>query len=266
MKLKQNYWDYNFKEGFFITEESLYKIKDIIEKRLKEIQIEKPTINFVIERKDWLMFTTTEINQIVNEYNWSKDFIVRVIIVYDTDEHKIALHFDPKEETNFYIEWFSKDFIILLSWDLKDYLHNDVLIFRKFNLKKRTKEILLIIMFLIFFYIFYSLYKINNIDLTNILKSEDINEKLNFLIQYRKNQDQFIPLWFILIPFLLPILISLFAMFFDYFYPRNIFYIWQVKKSYDKKVSFRNYIIWTIIIWWLLVWFLVNYFYSFLWK
>ena len=248
MELKQNYWDYNFKEGFLLSENSLYKIKDIIEKRLKEIWNENPLINFIVERKDWLMFTTNDVNQIISEYNWLKDSIMRIMIIYDNDNNKITLDFNPIKDTNLNIEWFSKDFIILLSWDLKDYLSNYVLVFRKFDIKERNKEITIVILALILFYMFYSLYKINSTDLTNILKSEDINEKINFLIQYKKNQDQLIPPLLILSPFIVPIFIFWLTWILEYFYPRNIFYFWQSKINYDKKIERRKFFIGSFII------------------
>ena len=66
----------NFKKGFFLTEENIIKLDDIITKRLKEKDFNEK-LTYKVYRKDSFVFETTEHQKIIDEENSRRNLIDR---------------------------------------------------------------------------------------------------------------------------------------------------------------------------------------------
>ena len=277
--LLQQSWAFiekTFKRGFILKEETLYKIKDIIEKRLKESskngskensqenskKASKNDFNiiFSVKRNDWFMFMTSDIEKIVEEYNGKDKSINEIKIAaspknflyFDED---IDVIFNKKSWVTVRITWHNQDFVNLLYSDLEEYLSDSVLKLRNISLKKWTFPAILLS---IIAYLYYILFK--NIlikpDIEEIIASDDIVEKLNFII--KKNQEihwlgwEFISDLLIIIGVI--IIILCITYWYDYFFPKNVFYLWEWKNIYNKRIELRKNILRTILIWWIIMW------------
>lgn len=263
MKESLAFIEKSFNKWFIIKEESLYKIKDIIEKRLKEISKENLEVNFSIKRENWFMFTTTDISQIIEEYNWEKTLIKRIMIFVDDAEHKdsdkeIKIIFDDRINTSIDISWFNNDFTNLLYSDLEEYLFHAVLKLRKFSLKKKESIVALVIMPIFLLITFLWIYSQQSKS-KEIIANEDLSVKLNYLIESRNDIYWIWPLFWKQMGILIVSIIVIFwiVYLYEHFYPKNIFYIWEQKNKYDQKKEQRKLFRSSIVISWLLVGLLV---------
>lgn len=264
-----------FKKGFILREENLYKIKDIIEKRIKENSKDVSKDNsqkgykkdsknyfniiFSVKRDDWFMFITPDIKKILEEHNWKDKSINEIkiaanptnFIYFDED---IDIIFNKKSWVTIRINWHSQDFVNLLYSDLEEYLSDSVLKLRNISLKKWTLPAILLS---IIFYLYYILFKkiLIKPDVEEIIASEDVIEKLNFII--RKNQEIHWLWWEFMSEFLMVaviiIIILCITYWYDYFYPKNVFYMWERKNIYNKRIDLRKNILRTIVIWWIIM-------------
>jgi hypothetical protein len=205
------------------------------------------------------MFITPDIKKILEEYNWKDKSINEIkiaanptnFIYFDED---IDIIFNKKSWVTIRINWHSQDFVNLLYSDLEEYLSDSVLKLRNISLKKWTLPAILLS---IIFYLYYILFKkiLIKPDVEEIIASEDVIEKLNFII--RKNQEIHWLWWEFMSEFLMVaviiIIILCITYWYDYFYPKNVFYMWERKNIYNKRIDLRKNILRTIVIWWIIM-------------
>lgn len=240
----------NFERGFFLTEENLIKINDIIKKRLSPVDTNiEPT--FRLTRADGMVVEFSNPNSVAEEENSTRNAIKRIEIFSVSEDHKIILTFDEKEETDLIIESTNRDLAHLLASDIKDYINSEVLKFRSFKFTSllNSQAAIPILMTALALMGFYGIKESPNQEMIElILESTNIHEKLNFLIENRAAQNLNYSKWLVL--GLIPIFFSLILLgpMLDKAYPRNIFYWGKKTQSYDKIKDTRGKIFWGIAI------------------
>lgn len=248
------YVKYNFDKGFLLDEEKLRKIHDIITTRVKE------NIEYHIYRNDSFSFKTTDIEDIFKEENskWTKFNEIKMNI--NSNDFNFSLNFDEKT-VNLSIDGEDRDKVFLLYSELKDYISNDVCT-QRIIIKDTTDFFFTFILFvpvaLIALLIFSTrLQTSQEIDpdiITNVIKSDDIHEKMNFLIQLqiKKNNEEEIFSYVAVIYLAILIIPILFrnqtVKLFIYIFPTNIFLFGKEIDNYNKKKELKNKIFWGIII------------------
>ena len=245
--MKVNF-SYEFKKGFFLSEESLIKIDDIIKNRFNDEDLD---ISFGIFRVDGMLIESHLINSILEEENASRNFIKRIEVKAVTESHSMKLIFDSEESISLLIISDNRDFANLLIADLKEYINTEVLKFSSLDINKLKKSILALLMIIITGYMTFAMYNVisieKSIDIEQLISSSDLNGKLNYLIQNKVSSSSgngmFLPVMvgmsFIPILTLFPI-----ERLIRRFFPKNIFYWGKRKSLYDENRVLRDKVVW----------------------
>lgn len=239
-----------FKRGFLLTEEALIKLDDIIRKRLRTND-PAAKLQFKVFRADGMLVEFDSPTAVAAEENSSRNAIKRVEILSSEQSYKVSLKFDPKDNTDLAIEANDRDLAYLLSSDIKDYLHSEVLKFRSFSFDSalNSKIVFPLLMLPMSLVTLYGMKENPRPEIVSeVLKSGDVQTKLNFLIETRVTQDVG-PMKY----YFFGLIGALIVMFFigsilDKAYPRNIFYWGKAAQSHDKLLGVREKIVWGIVI------------------
>jgi hypothetical protein len=240
----------NFKRGFFLTEEVLIKLDDIIRKRLTTVD-PAAKIQFRVFRADGMLVEFDNPSAVAAEENSNRNAIKRLEILSVGTAYKLSLKFDPKDNTDLEIEANDRDLAYLLASDIKDYVNSEILKFRSFSFDSvmDSRNIFPLVMLP---FIFFSISGIKESPkaetVAAVLSSSDVHAKLNFLIEARVGHDPGPMKWY-----LVAMIAGLVVLFFlgsllDKAYPRNVFYWGKLAQAHDRLLSLREKIVWGIVI------------------
>lgn len=239
---------YKFDKGFILDEEKLRKINDIISRRITD------TIEYLIFREDSYSYKTTKLEDIINEDNLKWARINEIELNVENENFDLSLKFN-ENGTNLQINGSNRDDVFLLFSELKEYLSNEVCT------KKVTSKFIsdtiptLFLFFIVGMFFIRVLIDIRtpNIDgylVSNLLQSNDINEKINFLIQSEaKSNNSTTDILFIIAMsvLLLPMFFrESFSKFILYFYPSNSFLLGKEIDRYKRRLDIRSKLFWII--------------------
>ncbi|MBN2395949.1 MAG: hypothetical protein JXC36_05750 [Candidatus Atribacteria bacterium] len=185
------------------------------------------------------MYIVDSLDVILKEENCRDQKINEIAFITeikgDSDErnkpdYQFDLRFCKKNGTNLKIAGLDRDFVFLLKSDLKNYLDNNVIkkvFFNKTDDFKASLTFLIILTAIVFSWITISYSKSN---LTDILSTEDINAKLNFLIQkssfnWKSIEGKLIVLLFGFLVLTIPAMVfNPISSMQKFLFPTNIFY------------------------------------------
>src|SRR5213592_479745 len=111
----------DFKKGFFLTEEHLVKLSDIVHRRLSDAHIDA-TLTFKVYQVDGALFEVEKYGLVTSEENSKRNAVKRLELRSDAKPFSLKLIFDPKDSVDLSIESDNKDFAYLLFSDIKEYL------------------------------------------------------------------------------------------------------------------------------------------------
>lgn len=255
--------DFDFKKGFFLEEDDILKIDEIIKSRFNSLP--NPILKYRIRRSDSNEYTTDILDIILKEENCKAQEIVSLTFMAESNrekkvheyesDYRLKLSFSKKDGTNLNIEGLDRDLVFLLKSDIKNYLDNNVN--KGFSIKDnmifRLNSMLFLMAFLFIFLLgilFFKSSPTNN--KANILKSIDVNEKLNYIIQQSSdfsltstNSTFYIIVAFMML-FTIGLTFDFLPKLLGFIFPSNTFYIGKIMKVYDKKISLRNNIFWIV--------------------
>lgn len=218
-----------FSKRFELNEEGIRRIYSDIKKRVPDEN--HKDIIFEVFREDSLVYRTAEIDRVLSEGNDSTRKIKNITIEYADNNLLLEINFDAEEGAQFTVTGEDRDDVYLLSSELKEYIQKEVAKISSFAFAN-TKTILLtyiIILTSLLLYSFKSLdASLDSEKLDEILLSDNINEKLNYIIGSRaiKPNISSAMTYMAALPILLVVSIILpFRKIFSYLFPGNIFLI-----------------------------------------
>lgn len=246
------YIDHTFAKGFFLSEEHLIKLDDIIKKRLGEHGANGP-LEYKVYRADGLVYSTDNHKTVIEEENSSRNAITRLNILYSDDSNKLDLDFDRGAGTKLKIETADKDFAYLLFADIKDYLGPEVLKFRSFKFKdtRIDRFIFPISMLFVMATMLRTLAtpKLNDAKFNILLAKGSIEAKVNYLLENGRIRADLSKIWYSgLVVIGLAFVSELALSSMDRFFPVNIFCTGKEIARYQRLVDLRGKIIWGVLI------------------
>ncbi|MFD2332261.1 hypothetical protein ACFSR7_23650 [Cohnella sp. GCM10020058] len=257
------YVDYKFKRGFILTEENIRKIHDILSKRFHEQNV---PILYRVYREDSFSYVTSDVDSLINEDNNKGYRIVELVIsVVKSDVENEDINFKlifSKEGSRLKIEGYNRDFVFLLSSDIKEHYYNNIATSLVSSYKLLNFSLFRIVILITMCYLIYSfiiapstLVRTDSSGADAALHSKSIEEKLNFLItnttlEYALKTFNLSRLWPLL---LLPLVIILDLSgtpkyLIKSLFPTNIFHIGREKDYQEKLGKLKGNILWGVII------------------
>ncbi|MBF6036379.1 hypothetical protein H8F23_24275 [Pseudomonas sp. P155] len=235
-----------FQKRFELNEEGIRRIYADIKKRVPEEN--HKDIIFEVFREDSLVYRTAEIDRVLSEDNDSTRKIKNITIEYADKQLILEINFDAENGAQFTVTGEDRDDVYLLSSELKEYIEKEVAKISSFAFAN-AKTILfayIIILMSIMLYFFRSMDVSTDTEkLQKILSSNDIHEKLNYIIDTRTIKPNTTNAMNYMIA--LPIILSLSAIFpfrkiISYLYPGNIFLIGkQTSVIASRRSSAKNF-------------------------
>jgi len=239
----------SYKKGFFLTEEALIKLDDIIRKRLDETD-QKVKVIFKVYRTDGMLLEYESPGEVVGEENAVRNAVKRIDIVGLSNTTRLKMIFDSQESVDLQLNSENRDLAYLLFSDLKEYLTAEILKFMRFTFKDLLSSPIfmpvLIILIPIFAFIFIRDTP-NSEAIEAIVQSSDVQQKLNFLIQQTVKKDDLGNLKYLIFAmFGMMIVPTFLGLIMDKTFPRNVFYWGKCATSYDRLISIRDKIFWGV--------------------
>ncbi len=248
--------NHEFEKGFFLDEEHLRKINDILVTRIQQDNLNcKPL--YIVYRADTFTYTTEDVQQILSETNAEYQKITRILVRLNDKEFSLNLDFDSLQNTKLHIEGDERDKVFLLFSELRQYLANEVNVLKKNFLDRRYTKFFSLILFSIYMvWAFSNIFNSNTNESANaVLASDEIKVKLNFLIErYTTNTfSKYNPTFYGLI---LVMLITMFdeyilKMLFvpiNYLFPSYLFLFGKEIDRHAKRTTLRQNLLWGVII------------------
>ena len=237
-----------FGRGFFLSEESILKIVDIITNRFgSENEFDLKCLVSRIDHAKIEYATAAEVLQ--KEDNSKTEKVSQLTIMCESATSSASVIFETGESTRLQISSQDRDKALLLSAELKEYLKNEVFIrilaFLHRALQGRNVLLVTIgfpLLFLIFAISF--LKKTASID----LNTSSIDQKINFLVTNAQSREIFdqIPVYFAAIGVFVICLFLVTAS--SAVRPVYTFYFGKEVQKYDGAETIRGRIFWGVIV------------------
>ena len=246
------YLNTQYKQGFYVSEESLIKLVDIVRRRLSPSD-PASKIKFRVFRTDGMVIEYESPTQVVSEENAPRNAAKRVEVIgeYSETSSKFKIVFDREDSIDLQLQSENRDLAFLLFSDIKEYLQAEVLRFRSFSVSAMLGHRLFLapLVLVPFLAFFATLEAPNQETLQAVLDSDDLHRKLDFIINRSNRIDSLGSLklmgavsvgMIVVIAGGFPLLQKVF--------PRNIFYWGKAATSYDRITSMRDKFLWGVLV------------------
>lgn len=241
--------DTKFGEGFFLSEENLTKIDDIIKKRFN-FSGNEPTLLYEVYRFDDALIYYSSIKDVVSEENSKRNRIKKLNIKCQEGNDSLYLCFEQGGATKLDLSADNRDTALLLTADLKEYLNSEVLvkrlsfILRAFDHRMFFPIMLLVSMLPIAISIFVTP-EMPNIDIS----TATIADKINYIVLSQQQKDISVrsPL-LALSPIAILFVGMVLNLTLKFVYPTDIFYWGKEMSNYDSQKKIRSNIFWSVIV------------------
>lgn len=242
--------EHQFSGDFFLDEERLRKLKNLIEERVEKF-CPGAVIKYKVYRGDSYYYDTLSVDDVVAETNeeWRKVTKLELFIEsVDVLEFKISI---SSKEVVLGISGEDRDSIFLLFTDLKSYMQSEIIL--KFAFPRWMSTFFLMILFVGFgFIVSRPIFSDSpNVELYNhVLSSSSLEEKINYLIQRQQVKGrgslvEHIPLLIFPVMFYV-IFIHGYVM--RFFRPSNIFVFGKRKEKYQSQKALADKLIWGVVV------------------
>lgn len=244
--------DHEFDKCFELDETRIRKIYSIFKERVPKAEVDN--IYFSIQRGDSSSYQTNNIEDLLSEDNDSTNNLIKVDYIFLSETLSVRVSFSKKDGCALDATGEIRDDVFLITSDLKDYIGKEVCCQRNFQ-KLNFSKIILLIPIAAIGAMLFKLYT-HQIDPTNpefiaILKNENANDKLNFLIQQNMNNAsrglELFPAFALIFVMIVTIFLPT-AKIFNFFFPKNIFFIGKEILIVNKKRKLNSNIFWGVII------------------
>ena len=137
----QAYADYSFPGTFFLDEERIRKISNIVNRRISN-HPHNTGIKFVIYRSDSYVFETSDINDVTSQENTRDRHITALTFQVEHSSLRFTLSFSGIDGVSISIRGEDRDFVFLLYSDVKEYINLNVISPRRLSFRKETYELI----------------------------------------------------------------------------------------------------------------------------
>lgn len=191
-----------FSKNFLLDELSLRRIEQILKNRLEPLQ-DVNAVTYKVYRVDGVVYETPTIQKIIEEGNFEwqkiKEIVISVETSYKSDANfSLQLDFDYDGAT-MKAQGRDEDFVRLISNELEQYISNEVYVLRGFpNIAFMFAGSLGILAIALMTWLIFFLFSISKNpqqainplpEGKELLRSNDLNEKLNYLISVQLRKD-----------------------------------------------------------------------------
>lgn len=257
--------EHQFTKGFILDEERIRKLNEILIKRGEEFSPDaSPTYEVI--RADSIKYETKDVQEIVNEANAEYKKITELrVVMGEQKDFELNLDFNDDGKTDLTISGSDRDKVFLLFSDLREYIENEVCTIRLWienigsNSFSLIMSLIYIIMPIFFILIVTRRYDISPAIVESVLKSNNVSEKVNYLIErdyrmFRIISEGQLSLWLIglfvifCVLFLLAINRRPFIRMFRRFFPSHLFMFGKEIEREKKRQQQRTNFFWGVII------------------
>lgn len=242
------YVEEKFKGGFLLDEGKLRKIVDLIEHRNGD-----ESIVFKVFRGDSYSYETQSLEDVINEDNDDWRSITKLQISL-AEEHPLEFHLTFSDEgLSIFITGENRDSVFLIYSDLREYFNNDVL--KKPPMSEKTGGLVAMILMLssmaiVFFFSFSDQMNKDPSVVRAVLDSNDLHEKINYLISDREEKNGEFPYLYILVILAAPVILMTGAVqgIWNFIFPSNQFLFGDRKKKYEARMALISKIFWGVVV------------------
>lgn len=256
--------DHSFDRGFLLSEEHIRKLHSLLVSRCAQLDPNcQPT--YQVYRADNFTYKTQSIDDIIKEENSDWQQVVKLEAEIDNDNLELSLVFDKEGDNgHLHIEGDDRDVVFLLFSDLRQYLSNEVMTLRKItkivNYLQAIPFLMMVILLITLAFEITAPSPPNNMEenASTALQASSVEEKLDFLITTTVEErdppapsSRYFALLFLIAFALSPFLIlsgprNFIVKLVERLYPPNIFLIGREIERHEKRLRWRERIVWVI--------------------
>ena len=236
-----------FSEGFFLSEQSIKKLEDIIAKRLQTIANFDQA--FIVRRNDHATISySTSSDLIISEENTNIEAVESLSITAEGPTASVRLHFEKGQKTELDIKSDDRDLALLLSADLKEYLKSEVTIKRLAVISRLMNEKIILPISLAIPLIGILIFQMRQSRPFIDYQKATIEEKINYLVVSSQGRDtiQDAPVYLMGGMFVMLLVVSVLGS--PKILPSHTFYWGKQASIYDAGKSLRSKIFWGVIV------------------
>jgi len=250
--------DSEFTKGYILDEERIRKLNEILVTRGAQIHADcKPT--FKIYKADTFSYTTDDLQKILNENNADWERIERLTVFMKQDDDFYLILDFGSETTKLHIEGKDRDIVFLIFSELKQYIANEITIINPFigrpskTSAQAISSIILILVFAIYMFSSDIFKNTSTISKVAALSAQDLQTKLNFLIERQNDSSSLRTFPFAMTGAMLLLLLPIIGLDFflrpiRYLYPSRVFLIGKEIEKHSKRLVLRQNLLWVVIV------------------
>ncbi len=244
------YVRHEFRRGFMLGEEHLRKLNEIVSARVSGID---PAIDlkFEVRRADSFQYKTKDVDRVAREENVANERVLAVALRAErNDEFYFNLEFDHQDGVSLLIVGEDRDAVFLLFSDVRSYIDAEVA--KRLLVDKRGIQFGGAIgsMLLFFVVLIAASASFTPASMEAALATNDVNEKLNFLINTKSVQRSgaFFGILFagaaLPMIFLTPLPLRILSM----VYPTNCFLLGKQRTNLENRSKLVGNIFWIVVV------------------
>jgi len=237
-----------FTKGFIIESNHLQTIESMIRERFQGC-----IISYEVTFNNSNVYTTGLLDDVVSEENSTTKNITKLEISATIEnEFSLKINFEKDEKIKLSMTGENRDLTFLLFNQMKTYIDNEIAIVRRW---KHSSDMYFFVVTITLIFVVVAFLgpmiqsEIRSVDITGVLATDDLGEKLNFLIEYQITSGQH--------DFTFPLILSgiavsvliLSGIAIRFVRPiSDYFLIGKEISKYEKKVETRQRVIWGIVV------------------
>ena len=252
---------YKFPKGFILDQKRLLRIDKILKDRLEK-HSDPVRHSFIVEYDGGFQYGVDLVSDLINSEDLAWRRISAITIQAQGDNQLVFFLQFSSSGTYLEIQGADRDETSLLDREIREYLTTHVNIYTDFSdIRSQPFYYFSVVLGLVVLSIWGLLRTflsdaVSTEELKSVLSNNDLNVKLNFIIQHYANSTiKFRPVFF---GWLLVLILAVYCFFkpywgiAEYFLPRNILLFGLKKDEFERRQRILSRVMWTIIIGFLL--------------
>lgn len=246
------YVDHDFKKGFVLDEARVRKLHELISTRLAKLN-DPPSLALKVYRGDSYVYETSSVDDVLKEDNDDWRAITRLEFIAETEDVILFILRFSSSGTSLHIVGSDRDAVFLIFSDIREYLQTSVLSGTPIS-RDTIRLIAITIMFVAmvgFLWSLISSVKPDTSRVAEVLSSNDITEKVNYLVkqQTSKHFPTTTLVWLVLMTLsMIGSISGIFEGVWRTLFPTNLFLFGQRKEAHDKRRSLLSKVFWGVFV------------------